>query len=103
MLRTIVVTTLAALTWHTAARAVGGGDILFPLQHETNVLFSHDYHTTVRGVRCAACHFQKFAKGTGYEMRKEQLTKLGFCAHCHNGMKGFDVDSPANCIKCHKR
>ncbi len=86
-----------------AALAAGGGDILFTPPNVDPVTFSHDYHLKLRGLRCAACHFQKFAKGAGYEMKRETITKNGFCEHCHNGMKAFDVASEKNCTRCHKK
>ncbi len=87
----------------TAVFAVsGGGDIVFTLQKADPVHFSHDYHTKKRGIRCAACHFEKFSRGAGYEMKKEKITKRDFCEHCHNGMKSFDAESPKNCVRCHR-
>jgi c(7)-type cytochrome triheme protein len=87
----------------TTVLAVGGGDISFKLTGVDPVVFSHDYHAKVRGLKCAACHFQRFSKGQGYEMNKESLTKRDFCTHCHNGMKGFDAASAKNCSRCHKK
>ncbi len=86
-----------------AALAAGGGDIVFTPQNIEPVHFSHDYHLHVRGLKCGACHFQKFAKGAGYEMHKEKITKDGFCGHCHNGLKAFDLASSKNCTRCHKK
>jgi c(7)-type cytochrome triheme protein len=86
-----------------AALAAGGGDITFTPKTMDPVHFSHDYHLKLRGLKCAACHFQKFMKGAGYEMQKEQITKTGFCAHCHNGMKAFSVDNEKNCMRCHSK
>lgn len=83
--------------------AAGGGDITFSVQNGDPVHFSHDYHLKLRGLKCAACHFQKFMKGAGYEMKKEEITKNGFCAHCHNGMKAFDVSNEKNCTRCHRK
>ncbi len=83
--------------------AAGGGDITFELQKADPVHFSHDYHLKLRGLKCTACHFSKFAKGASYEMKKETMTKRDFCEHCHNGMKGFDAASPNNCVRCHTK
>src|SRR5512138_550589 len=83
--------------------AAGGGDITFNLTKADPVHFSHDYHLKLRGLKCAACHFQKFSKGASYEMNKSAITKQDFCAHCHNGMKGFDVGAAKNCARCHKK
>lgn len=87
----------------TTVLAVGGGDITFTPPQADPVHFSHDYHAKARGLKCAACHFQKFAKGAGYEMKKEAITKRDFCNHCHNGMKGFDSSAERNCARCHKK
>jgi c(7)-type cytochrome triheme protein len=87
----------------SAVLAIGGGDITFTLKTADPVHFSHDYHMKTRGLKCAACHFQKFSKGPGYEMKKEVITKRDFCEHCHNGMKGFDVSSSKNCTRCHNK
>ena len=96
---------LAALVFGSAsaAFAVGGGDITFPLKNADPVLFSHDHHSKARGLKCAACHFTRFASGTGYELKKELITKQEFCNLCHNGMKSFDSGSERNCIRCHRK
>jgi len=83
--------------------AAGGGDIAFNLTKADPVRFSHDYHLKLRGLKCAACHFNKFSKGSGYEMKKESITKRDFCEHCHNGMKAFDAAGTNNCARCHKK
>jgi c(7)-type cytochrome triheme protein len=83
--------------------AAGGGDITFTLTKADPVHFSHDYHLKLRGLKCAACHFQKFSKGATYEMNKEAITKQDFCVHCHNGMKAFDAGSAKNCARCHAK
>jgi c(7)-type cytochrome triheme protein len=87
----------------SAASAAGGGDITFSPPKADPVVFSHDHHLKVRGLKCAACHFSKFSRGAGYEMQKETINKRDFCAHCHNGMKAFDLDAANNCVRCHKK
>jgi c(7)-type cytochrome triheme protein len=78
-------------------------DIVFHTKNG-DVVFSHEYHTAVRGIKCAACHFAAFASSeSGYIMKKEKLTKRDFCEHCHNGMKGFDARAERNCVRCHKK
>lgn len=99
----LLIVLLVMLTATAAVFAVGGGDITFTLQNAGPVHFSHDYHMKTRGIKCMACHFQKFAKGQSYEMKKEKITKRDFCEHCHNGMKGFDAGSDKNCIRCHTK
>ena len=83
--------------------AAGGGDITFNLTKADPVHFSHDYHLKLRGLKCAACHFQKFSKGASYEMNKTAITKQDFCSHCHNGMKAFDAGATKNCTRCHRK
>jgi c(7)-type cytochrome triheme protein len=86
------------------AFSAGGGDITFTSKNADPVHFSHDFHLKLRGLKCMACHFQKFAKGgASFEMKKEELTKRTFCEHCHNGMKAFDVSNEKNCIRCHSK
>ena len=83
--------------------AAGGGDITFELKGADPVHFSHDYHLKLRGLKCSACHFSSFAKGSSYAMKRESITKSDFCGNCHNGLKGFDVDNEKNCIRCHRK
>jgi c(7)-type cytochrome triheme protein len=99
LLNTILFLLAAAST----TSAVGGGDREFKPVGADPVKFSHDFHSKARGLKCAACHFQKFSKGQGYEMKKESINKRDFCSNCHNGMKSFDAASGKNCTRCHKR
>lgn len=99
----LITALVLTLLFPSAVLAIGGGDIVFNLKNADSVHFSHDHHAKVRGLKCAACHFNRFAKGAGYEMKKEAITKEGFCSHCHNGMKSFDAASDRNCIRCHKK
>ncbi len=86
------------------AIGIGGGDITFTPKNAGKVLFSHDLHTKTHGVKCMACHFSKFAAGkNGFQIKKETLNKREFCGHCHNGLKGFDLESQTNCSRCHKQ
>ena len=98
-----LVAALFLFSFASLSFSAGGGDITFEAKGVDPVHFSHDYHLKLRGLKCTACHFQKYAKGATYEMKKESITKRGFCIHCHNGLKGFDVDSEKNCIRCHSR
>jgi len=104
MLRAIVIIAVLLSSMPVAGvLAAGGGDVTFSPQKADPVLFSHDLHLKSRGLKCAACHFNKFSRGAGYEMNKESITKRGFCVHCHNSMKAFDLDSTNNCVRCHKK
>ena len=100
---TLLLIVVLLLIPFSSALPAGGGDITFTPKNADPVNFSHDYHLKLRGLKCMACHFQKFAKGAGYEMRKEEITKQGFCEHCHNGMKAFDAENAKNCNRCHKK
>ncbi len=82
----------------------GKGNITFTSSKADPVVFSHEFHTKARGVKCAACHFQTFsASGSSFEMKREKMNKRDFCEHCHNGMKSFDAKSEKNCARCHKK
>jgi c(7)-type cytochrome triheme protein len=101
--RTLLLAVSFMLASVAAVSAIGGGNLTFTLKNADPVQFSHDFHAKARGLKCAACHFQKFAQGSGFEMKKERITKRDFCEHCHNGMKSFDVASPKNCTRCHRK
>jgi c(7)-type cytochrome triheme protein len=104
MIRTIMIIALLLSGMPAAgALAAGGGDVSFNPPNADPVLFSHDRHLKLRGLKCAACHFNKYSRGSGYEMKKESITKREFCVLCHNGMKAFDIDSTNNCVRCHKK
>jgi len=94
---------LACLLPGAVFAVTGGGDVTFSPPGTDPVVFSHDYHMKNRGIKCSACHFNAFAASGEYKIKKEKLNKSDFCQHCHNGMKGFDVTSPGNCARCHKK
>ena len=86
------------------AFGIGGGDITFTPKNVAPVVFSHDVHSKYRGMRCMACHFDKFAIGSGgFKINKDLLNKREFCGHCHNSMKAFDMEAEKNCVRCHKK
>ena len=104
MIKTISALLASLLLLSFAFAETNKGDITFKLKKADPVVFSHDYHTKNRCIRCAACHFQTFAAtGNSFQMKKEKLTKQDFCEHCHNGMKGFDARGEKNCTRCHKK
>ncbi len=91
------------LPYNAAAQKVGGGDLTFTPKDAKPVIFSHDVHVNVKGVKCTGCHYQVFQMSKGsYEMDMKKITKGEFCGKCHNGQKAFDVKDPNNCGKCHK-
>jgi len=103
MIRFSLACAFAGIFVTSLAFAVGGGDIVFSIKNGESVTFSHDHHAKARGIKCAACHFTRFSKSSGYEMKKELITKREFCSNCHNGMKSFDLASDKNCMRCHKK
>lgn len=91
------------LPFNAVAQKVGGGDLTFTPKDAKPVVFSHDVHVNVKGLKCTGCHYQVFQMTKGsYKMDMKRLTKGDFCGKCHNGQKSFDVKDPKNCGKCHK-
>ena len=103
MHKVILVIALLVVQCNIAFAEAGKGNITFSLKKAGPVVFSHEYHTRIRGVRCAACHFQTFSAGNSLRMKQEKMTKRDFCGHCHNGLKGFDAQSEKNCTRCHAK
>ena len=85
------------------AQKVGGGDLTFSPSGASPVVFSHEQHVKLQGIRCSACHYQIFqmTKGSN-KIDMSKITKGSFCGNCHNGQKAFDVKDPKNCVRCHK-
>ncbi len=86
-----------------AAAKVGGGDVEYKPKGAGKVLFQHEYHVKLKGMRCNSCHYKPFQMSTGsYKMKMETLTKGQFCGLCHNGKDAFDLVSEKNCKRCHE-
>jgi len=84
-------------------QGVGGGDLTFSPKGASKVVFAHELHVTVKGLKCSGCHYHVFQMTKGsYKMDMNKLTKGDFCGKCHNGQKSFDVKDTKNCVKCHK-
>ena len=84
------------------ADKVGGGDLKFTPKGASAVVFSHQIHVTVKGLKCTGCHYQVFQMTQGsYKMDMKKMTKGDFCGKCHNGQKSFDVKEAKNCTRCH--
>jgi c(7)-type cytochrome triheme protein len=82
---------------------IGGGDVEYKPKGAGRVLFQHEYHVNLKGIRCNNCHYKPFAMSGGqYKMDMSKLTKGDFCGACHNGNNAFDLKTSANCRKCHK-
>ena len=85
------------------SETVGGGDLTFAPKNAHSVVFSHQIHVTVKGLKCTGCHYQVFQMTKGsYKMDMSKMTKGDFCGKCHNGQKSFDVKDTKNCARCHK-
>ncbi len=85
------------------AQQVVGGDLTFTPKGAKQVVFSHQIHVSVKGLKCSGCHYHVFQMTKGsYKMDMAKITKGAFCGKCHNGQKSFDVKDKANCAKCHK-
>jgi c(7)-type cytochrome triheme protein len=105
MKRTLVLGLVLLLLVPAAAFAekVGGGDLTFNPKGASPVVFSHQIHVTVKGLKCTGCHYHVFQMTQGsYKMDMNKMTKGDFCGKCHNGTKSFDVKDAKNCAKCHK-
>jgi c(7)-type cytochrome triheme protein len=83
--------------------AVGGGDIEYKPKGAGAVVFRHEYHVSIKGMKCKDCHTGKFQMGgASYKMDMAMLTKGQFCGSCHDGSKGFDLKAAENCKRCHQ-
>ncbi len=101
MKRLIFLGLVAAVLAPAAVTAkVGGGDIVFKVNGEANVTYSHDTHVTKLGVKCRECHYQVFTTVEGHRRSTMADMQGGrSCGACHNGKRAFDVKT--NCAKCH--
>ena len=88
----------------TVSAKIGGGDVEYKPKGAGHVLFQHEFHVNLKGLRCNSCHYRPFAMSSGgqYKMDMSKLTKGEFCGSCHNGKSAFDLKSASNCNKCHK-
>jgi c(7)-type cytochrome triheme protein len=95
---------LALLLPGIAGSKIGGDDITYNPKGAAKVVFQHEYHVNVKGMKCNNCHYQKFQMrgNSAYAMDMGTLTKGQFCGSCHDGTKAFDVKDAANCGRCHK-
>lgn len=87
-----------------SAETVGGGDLTFTPKGAAPVIFSHQVHVSVKGLKCSGCHYHVFQMTKGsYKMEMSKITKGDFCGKCHSGQKSFDVKDEKNCTRCHKQ
>lgn len=102
----ILITVLAVLLAvpPDAWSKIGGGDVTYAPKGAGKVLFQHEYHVKLKGMKCNNCHYKTFQMrgGDAYKMDMGTLTKGQFCGICHDGKKAFDVKAPQGCVRCHK-
>ncbi len=83
--------------------AVGGGDIHFPVQGMSEVVYSHDDHVTKAKLKCTECHYKVYTNHAQHKaVGMEGMRRGESCGVCHNGTRAFSVSSQQNCGKCHK-
>lgn len=93
---------LVLLVVSTGYAMVGGGDISFEVKGAGNVMFSHDNHVGVVGMKCTECHDSLFVTKEKHKKTAVAQMKQGkSCGACHNGKKAFDVKG--GCNTCHKK
>jgi c(7)-type cytochrome triheme protein len=103
LLMITIVTVCLSVPMSVFAHMVGGGDIIFTPKNALPVVFSHDKHVDVKGLKCTACHYQIFQMAReSYKMDMNKLKEGSFCGKCHNGQIAFDVKDKKNCIRCHR-
>jgi len=99
-----LVLALILLLSSPAAAKIGGDDITYDPKGAAKVVFQHEYHVNIQGMKCNSCHYRKFQMrgNSAYSMDMSTLTKGRFCGSCHDGSKAFDVKDSGNCTRCHK-
>ncbi|MEW6334807.1 MAG: c(7)-type cytochrome triheme domain-containing protein [Thermodesulfobacteriota bacterium] len=86
-----------------ARKTVGGGDLRFTPKDVRQVVFSHESHMKMRGIKCASCHYRVFQMAHGsWKMKMEKMTKGDFCGKCHDGRIAFPVNDREFCSRCHQ-
>ena len=88
-----------------AAAKVGGGDVTYEPKGVGKVVFTHEYHVSLKNQKCGNCHYKTFQMKSGestYKMDMSMLTKGQFCGSCHDGKSAFDVKDASSCKRCHK-
>ncbi len=86
----------------TAWAAIGGGDIVFPIEGMASVLYSHDYHVSKAKLKCSECHYALFTNRAQHRVvGMAGMQKGKSCGACHDGKKAFDVADKKNCATCH--
>lgn len=86
----------------SAAAAVGGGDIIFPAEGMTSVLFSHEFHVNKAKNRCTECHYGLYTSRAQHKtVGMAGMQKGKSCGACHNGTRAFGVTDNKHCATCH--
>jgi c(7)-type cytochrome triheme protein len=82
--------------------AIGGGDIVFPIEGMASVFYSHDYHVGKAKLKCSECHYALFTNRAQHRVvGMAGMRKGKSCGACHDGKKAFDVADKKNCPTCH--
>lgn len=85
--------------------AVPAGKVEFAGGGAGKVTFDAKTHAD-KGAKCADCHTKpklfEMKKGANKQTMKD-MNEGKFCGACHDGKKSFDVKTPADCAKCHKK
>ena len=86
----------------SAWAAVGGGDIMFPVEGMASVLFSHDVHVSKAKQKCTECHYALYTSHAQHKIvGMAGMQKGRSCGACHDGKKAFGVVDQKSCEKCH--
>ncbi len=84
-----------------ALALVGGGDIHLSTKGG-DVLFSHNGHVAVAGLKCQQCHPALFTSPKQHKAATMKAMETGkSCGSCHDGKTAFSVKG--DCAKCHKQ
>jgi len=99
-----LLTGMAVLLFATtsAVAVVGGGEIVFPAEGVTSVLFSHEFHVNKAKKRCSECHYGLYTnRAQNKTVGMANMQKGKSCGACHDGAKAFSVKDNKHCVTCH--
>jgi len=109
LLLLIVIVSIAVLFASVTMRRSGGGEIVYEVEDNADVLFSHRYHVKHARLECSDCHIEifrtsrgNFAKYNDGAMNVMPALERGeLCGQCHNEDEAFSVITKSNCALCH--
>lgn len=80
---------------------VGGGDIVFKVRDAGKVIYSHDLHVNIKGLKCNECHYRLYSTVAQHaRVTMADMRSGASCGTCHNGQRAFGVEG--NCNRCHR-